>query len=174
MNLNDLRRTLNNLKSQDIYDYENDSPFYEVFTSYYDKKEAVDFLLSKIDKNNCDKNVDKNIYINFDDLKKKLDPTNRSISIKDIDDATVCLNQFAQLENKNGLQIIMHIKNLNEETIKKLISFSKHYPSIKELDSKNEKDIFEEIYTIIMDASLTFKLDSEIFKYTNNKGAKKR
>ena len=174
MNLNDLSRTLNNFKSQDIYDYENDSPFYEVFTSYYDKKEAVDFLLSKIDKNNFDKNVDKNIYINFDDLKKKLDPTNRSISIKDIDDATVCLNQFVQLKNKTGLEIIMHIKNLNEEVIKKLISFSKHYPSIKELDSKNEKDIFEEIYTIIMDASLTFKLDSEIFKYTNNKGDKKK
>ena len=174
MNLNDLSRTLNNFKSQDIYDYENDSPFYEVFTSYYDKKEAVDFLLSKIDKNNFDKNVDKNIYINFDDLKKKLDPTNRSISIKDIDDATVCLNQFVQLKNKTGLEIITHIKNLNEEVIKKLISFSKHYPSIKELDSKNEKDIFEEIYTIIMDASLTFKLDSEIFKYTNNKGDKKK
>ena len=157
MNLTDLRRTLTDLKNRYIYDYEIENPFfYQVFTSFYDKKEAIDFLLSKIE-----------AKVNFDGLKIKLDPTNRSISIKDIEDSTSCLNQFTELKNKNDIEIIEHIKDLDEETIKKMISFSKHYPSIKELDSKNEKDIFENIYIIIENASLTFKLDSEIFRYIN-------
>ena len=119
MNLTDLRRTLKDLKEPKkyIYDYEfeSDSPFYEVFTSFYDRKEAIDILLDKI-KNKSD----------FNNLKSKLDPTNRSISIKDIEDATACLNQFEQIKEKNGLEIIEHIKYLNEETIKKMISYSKH------------------------------------------------
>lgn len=157
MNLSDLRRTLKDLKDRYIYDYEIENPFfYQVFTSFYDKKEAIDFLLSKIE-----------AKVNFDGLKVKLDPTNRSISIKDIQDSTSCLNQFTELKNKNDTEIIEYIKDLDKETIKKMISFSKHYPSIKELDSKNEKDIFENIYIIIDNASLTFKLDSEIFRYTN-------
>ena len=157
MNLSDLRRTLKDLKDRHIYDYEIENPFfYQVFTSFYDKKEAVDFLLSKIE-----------AKVNFDGLKVKLDPTNRSISIKDIQDSTSCLNQFTELKNKNDTEIIEYIKDLDKETIKKMISFSKHYPSIKELDSKNEKDIFENIYVIVDNASLTFKLDTEIFRYTN-------
>ena len=157
MNLSDLRRTLQDLKDRYIYDYEIDDPFfYEVFTSFYDKKEAIDYLLSKI-----------NAKTNFDGLKDKLDPTNRSISIKDIEDSTSCLNQFTELRNKDDIQIIEYLKVLDKDTIKKIISFSKHFPSIKELDSKNEKDIFENIYTIIDDASLTFKLDTEIFRYKN-------
>ena len=157
MNLSDLRRTLKYLKDKKIYDYEiENSFFYQVFTSFYDKKEAIDFLLSKI-----------NAKANFDELKVKLDPTNRSISIKDIEDSNSCLNQFTELKNRNDTKIIEHLRELDEETIKKMISFSKHYPSIKELDSKNEKDIFENIYIIVDDATLTFKLDSEIFRYTN-------
>ena len=160
MNLTELKRTLKDLKEPKkyIYDYEfeSDSPFYEVFTYFYDRKEAIDILLDKI-KNKSD----------FNNLKYKLDPTNRSISIKDIEDAKACLNQFAQFKEKNGLEIIEHIKYLNEGTIKKMISYSKLYPLIKELDSKNEKDIFGNIYTIIEDASLTFKLDGEIFRYSN-------
>ena len=73
MKLKVLRIRLEELTNQHIYDYKKNSPFYKVFTSFYDKQEAIDFLLSKIKSN-------------FDDLKKKLDPTNRSISIKDIDD----------------------------------------------------------------------------------------
>ena len=159
MNLSDLRRTLKDLKDRHIYDYEIEDPFfYQAFTSFYDKKEAIDFLLSKID-----------AKVNFDGLKVKLDPTNRSISIKDIEDSTSCLNQFTELINKNDTKIIEYLTYLDKETIKKMISFSKHYPSIKELDSKNEKDIFENIYIIVDNASLTFKLDTEIFRYGEEK-----
>ena len=152
LKLKDLKRTLKKLKDDNIYDYESNSPFYKVFTSFYDKKEAIDFLLKKIN-------------TNIDNLKDKLDPTNRSIRIKDINDAIECLNQFKELIKKNDLEIIGHIQYLDEEIIKKFVSYSKHYPSIIELDRKNEKDIFEEVYTIIENASLIFKLDNEYFCY---------
>ena len=152
MKLSDLRKVLKKLEDDNIYDYKSTSNFYIVFTSFYDKKEAIDFLLKKID-------------TNIDNLKDKLAPTNRSISIKDTDDANECLNHFKKIKNLNDIKIIEHIKNLEEETIKKFVSYSKHYPSIIELDRKNEKDIYENVYTIIENASLIFKLDKEYFCY---------
>ena len=152
MNLKQLNTNLKVLK--DIFDYQTDnSYFYKVFTSFYEKKEAIDFLMSKINTN-----------INY--LKNKLDPTVKSISIKDIEDTIQCLNHFTELIKKeNSLEIINYIKYLNDETIDKFVSYSKHYPSIIELDRKNEKDIFEEIYTMVEDAKLIFDLDNEYFCY---------
>ena len=152
MNLKDLKRTLNNLKDDNIYDYESDSAFYKLFTSLYEKKEAIDFLLEKID-------------TNIDNLKDKLDPSIKSISIKDIEDAIECLNQFKNLIDLDNKKIIETIKDLDPEIIEKFVSYSKHYPSIIELDRKNEKDIFEEVYKIVEDASLIFRLDNEYFCY---------
>jgi len=106
------------------------------------------------------------IDTNIDHLKNKLDPTIKSISIKDIEDAIGCLNQFKNLINLNATQIIEKIKDLNPEIIERFVSYSKHYPSIIELDRKNEKDLFEEVYKIIEDTSLIFRLDNEYFCYT--------
>ena len=162
MNLKDLKRTLTNLKNDNIYDYESNSPFYKVFTSLNEKKEAIDFLLEKIDNN-------------IDNLKDKLDPSIKSISIKDIEDAIECLKIFKELINLNGTEIIEYIKDLEPETIEKFVSYSKHYPSIIELDRKNEKDIFEEVYKIVEDASLIFRLDNEYFCYRiDNKPIQKK
>ena len=154
MNLKQLNTNLKVLRDGNIFDYQTDnSYFYKVFTSFYEKKEAIDFLMSKID-------------TNINDLKDKLDPTVKSISIKDIEDSIQCLNHFTELKKKeNSLEIINYIKYLNNETIDKFVSYSKHYPSIIELDRKNEKDIFEEIYTMIEDAKLIFDLDNEYFCY---------
>ena len=152
-----LKNILHELK--DIYDYKDTNPYYKVFTSIYEKKEAIDFLLK---------------YINTDEkalkmkLKKNLDPTNRSISIKDIDDTIECLAHFKKFINKNTKEIINYIKLLRPEQIRKFESFSKKYGSIIELDSKTGKDKFEEIYEIINDASLLFNLDNENFIYTIN------
>ena len=153
MNLIDLKRTLKKLKDSNIYDYESNSPFYKLFISFYEKKEAIDFLLEKIG-------------TNIDHLKDKLDPSIKSISIKDIEDAIECLNQFKNLIKLNAPQIIENIKDLDPETIERFVSYSKHYPSIIELDRKNEKDMFEEVYKIVEDASLIFRLDNEYFCYT--------
>ena len=152
MNLKDLKRTLKKLKDDNIYDYESNSPFYKVFTSLYDKKEAIDFLIEKIGSN-------------IDNLRDKLDPTIKSISIKDIEDTIECINQFKNLINLNGNEIIEYIKYLDPETIEKFTSYSNHYILIMELDRKNEKDIFEEIYKIVEDAILIIKLDNEYFYY---------
>ena len=156
MNLMDLRKALNNLKDNNIYDYESYYPFYKVFTSFYNKKEAIDFLLSKIKKTD------------FNDLKNKLSPSNRCLSIKDIDDAAISLNHFKKFINNNGREIIEYFKYLDEETINKIISYSKQYPLIIELDRENEKDIFEIIYIIIDNLRLTFKLDTENAIYTKD------
>ena len=155
--LANLKAILNELK--DIYDYKSDSSYYKVFTSIYEKKEAIDFLLKYI-------KIDSKIL--KEKLKKKLDPTNRSITIKDIDDTIECLDHFKNLINKNNQEIINYIKKLKPEQIKKFESFSKKYGSIIELASKTGKDKFEEIYEIINDAKLLFNLDNEKFIYKIN------
>ena len=121
-----LKGTLELLKDQNIYDYESNSNYYKVFTSIYEKKEAINFLMKKIN-------------IGIANLKEKLDPTNRSISIKDINDAIDCLYTFRNLLYLNDKEIIGYIKSLDEESINKFVSYSKHYSSIIELDRKNEK-----------------------------------
>ena len=140
MNLKDLKRTLKVLKDDNIFDYQSNNTFYRVFISFYEKKEALDFLISKIN-NDTDK------FIN--NLKDKLDPTNRSISIKDIEDMVDCLKQLKNLISLENSKIIYYLKDLDEEKIKKFENYSKKYPFIIELDRKNEKDIFEEIYKIV-------------------------
>ena len=156
MDLKTLKATLADLKRKNIYDHDQDSLYYEVFTSIYEKKEAIDFFISKL-------NIDTKELGNK--LKDKLDPTNRSISIKDIDDTIECLNHFKAFIKYDPPEIISYIKVLQEEQIKKFKSFSKKFGSIIELDTKNDKDPFKEVYDIIQDASLLFNLDNEDFGY---------
>ena len=94
LSLDILKSTLIQLKNKDIYDYESTSPYYRVFTSIYEKKEAIDFLLKYI---NTKEIVLRNKLI------ENLDPTNRSISIKDIDDTIECLKHFKIFIKKNTL-----------------------------------------------------------------------
>jgi len=165
MNLTDLKRTLDKLKSDNIYDYKDNSPFYLVYTSFYKKKEAIDFLLKK-GKVGIEK---------FEkDLKEKLDPTNRSISIKDIDDTIECILHFKNFDLLTNKQILTYIRELydpkdkDRTNIKIFESFSTKFESIQELERKTGGDTFEEVYQIIEDASLILKLDSEDFIYKKN------
>ena len=127
MDLKDLKRILNDLKSDNIYDYQDNSPFYLVYTSFYNKKEAIDFLLKKAD-------GDINKFEKL--LKGKLDPTNRSITVKDIDDTIDCIKHFNAFKNLSNSQIITYIKQLydekdkNQTTIKIFESFSKKFESL--------------------------------------------
>ena len=156
MKLETLKNNLRDLEKKDIYDYKQNSPYYRVFTSIYEKKEAIDFL--KRNSNSNGKDLSKT-------LKDKLNPTNRSISIKDIDDTIECLTHFKKFKDLSSPEIMKYIKLLNEEHIKKFESFSKKFGSIIELEKKLEKDPFEEVYDIIQDASLLFNLDNEDFGY---------
>jgi len=158
MELKTLESTLKQLKRNEIYDHELNSPYYRVFTSIYEKREAIDFLIDKI---NSDVKDLRN------KLKDKLDPTNRSISVKDIDDMIECLTHFKTIVNYDAADILKYIKSLSEEKIKTFESFSKKFGSIIELYNKNEKEKpFQEVYNIIQDASLLFNLDNEDFGYT--------
>ena len=152
MNLKDLKQTLEQFKKDNIFDYQSNNPFYKVFTSFYKKKEAIDFLMSKIN-------------TNIDHLKYKLSPTIKSISIKDIEDTIECLNHFKKLIYLNVSEIINYIKILPPETIEKFENYTKHYQSIIELDKNFEKDIFEDVYEIIEDAIFIFRLDNEYCCY---------
>ena len=161
MNLESLKETLKSLKGNNIYDYKSQKFFYKIFTSFNDKKEALDFLKRKIDEG-----ID-----NLNYLIKKLDPTIKSISVKNIKDASDCLFHFEKLIKLDVSKIMEKLDEFDEDTIKKFVSYSKHYPSIIELDRKDGRDIFEEVYIMIDDASLTFKMDNEYFRYT--KGSEK-
>ena len=123
MKLKDLIKTLKKLKEDNIFDYESKGNYYKVYTSLYEKKEAIEFLLNKID-------------TNLNDLKAKFDPSIKIISIKDIDDANVCLNLFKSFINNKIPDIIRYIQNLDEGTIQKFVNYSNHYISIIELDRK--------------------------------------
>ena len=152
INLNSIKIVLQQLKKENIYDYQSKNLCYKIFTSFYGKREAIDFLLSKI-------NVDIN------NLKYKLDPTNRNISIKDIDDTNECLKHFKKIINLESNDIISYIKILKNEDINKFINYSKHYDLIIDLDRKNTKNIFEDVYKIIEDANLIIKIDNEDITY---------
>ena len=151
--LDTLKSTLNQLTTEDIYNHESSSQYYKIYTAMYEKKEAIDFLIKNINKER--------------DLRKKLiknlDPTNRSISIKDINDTIKCLKHFNKLISKNSSEIMKYIKSLNEDEIKQFVSYSKKFGSIIGLYNKTGKDNFSEVYEIVKDASLIFNLDGEDF-----------
>ena len=110
MDLNELKKYLDELQKSKIYDYQNEnkSNYNELFTSLYEKKEAIDFLISK---------KLENINILYD----KLDPTNRTITIKNLDDTKECIEIFNQLkEIKDNFQIFEYIKKLDNNKIDEL------------------------------------------------------
>ena len=159
MNLKTLTTTLKKLKDDGIYEYNSTSLNYEVFTSFYEKKQAIDFLISKIDSN-----AEKFSQT----LKDKLNPTNRSISIKDIDDTIKCLKEFQKFKNLKALDILNCVKSFKSDKIKIFKSYSKKFLSIIELNENKEEDIFKKVYDIINDSSLLFNLDNEDFLYNKD------
>ena len=159
MSLKDLKRILQELKHQEIFDFESNSPYYKIFTSLYDKKEAIEFLLSKMNTDVTDLRYK---------LINKLEPNNRILSINDIDDTIECLIHFKSIINLNTSQIINYFKSCDEEMIAKFKKYSKKYNLIIELDRKDEIDPFDLVYNIIQDTSLIFNLDNEDFVYYTN------
>ena len=121
MKLKELKKTLQELKQDVIFDYESNNHYYKVFTSFYEKSEAIEFLKR---------------YINKDkkDLSNKLKNNLEIISIKDIDDTIKCLTYFKYFKNKNSLEIIKIIKLLSDEQIAQFENYSKKFSYIIKLD----------------------------------------
>ena len=104
------------------------------FTYFYEKKEAIDFLKSKLETN----------LQEFENkLKNNLDKTNISISIEDIEDTIECLKKFKPLLDYDAKEILKYITLLDEVSTSKFENFSKKYGSIIELDRKKGKDNFK-------------------------------
>jgi len=202
MGLEELKKILTGLKAKKIYDYEDKTNYFKLFTSLYEKKEAIDFLLSK---------VDKDITYLYD----RIEPTNRTITIEKIKDCEECIKVFTKFkEYKNNSDLFVYIKkeftDINEnikenekiienesikgdqkvkesvkikenEKIKLFESFSKNYSSIIELDRNDNTsfNLFEKVDEIIQNASFIFKQDKEDFYYlkkekTEEKGQKEK
>jgi hypothetical protein len=122
MNLKDIEKSLEELKKNEIYDYEKKNEYFKLFNSLFNKKEAIDFLLSKTNQNTS--KIKENIISLYD----KIEPSNRIVTMKDIQDTEKCIiifNEFKEL--KENSKIFEHIKKLNEDQISKFENYSKNY-----------------------------------------------
>ena len=159
--LKGIKNILFDLKN--IYNYKEKTNYFRLFTALNEKKEAIDFLKSKINKD-----------IKY--LYDRIEPTNRTISIKKIEDCEKCIEIFKKFnECKTNKDLFEKIKaefTNSEDSDKKIElfeSFSKNYGSIIELDRNDNTafNLFENVDKIIKKASLIFKQDKEDFCYYN-------
>ena len=159
LNLNELKEKLNKLKDLGIYDYQTKNNYSQFFTSLYRKKEAIDFLIKKI-------NVD--ISILYD----RIDPNSPKVTIQNIDDTKKCIEVFKQFKTKKDYQeIFEYIKNLNKDEIDAFKSYSKIFSSIIELDRYDNSplNIFNRVDNIIHNAKFEFSQEIENFIYGKGK-----
>ena len=126
-----------------------------MFTCLYDNKEAVDFLFSKKSEE----------IIKLND---KIQPTDRTISIKDIIRTENCVFHIEKMKKqKDNFKIFEYIKSMNTDTISDFENYSKIYSSIIELDTNEEfsDNLYDKINNIIKDATFNILQDRENFLY---------
>ena len=73
------------LKNNGIYDYKNIKNYNKLFTCLYQKKEAIEFLFSKT----CEE---------IEKLIGRIQPTDRTISIKDVNDTKECVYEITKMK----------------------------------------------------------------------------
>ena len=159
LDLNNLKIKLKELKELGIYDYQTKSNYSKIFTSFYEKKEAIDFLIKKI---NTDINV----------LYDRIDPNNPTVTPQKIDDTKKCIEVFTQLKTlEDHNKIFEYIKTLSQEQINAFESYSKAFSSIIELDRNDNStlNIFNKIDNIIHEAKFKFDQESENFSFGEGK-----
>ena len=89
-NPTEITNILNELKEKKIYDYRKDNNknnYIKMFENLYDKKQAIDFLLS---------NSTNDIKLLYD----KIEPNYRTLSMQDITDTLNCVGFFQELKEK--------------------------------------------------------------------------
>ena len=158
--LDELKQHLKELNENSIYDYKNIGNYFKIFTSLFDKKEAIDFLILKSESN------EDNILL----LKDKLEPTNKTISLKDIEDTNNSIKIFKELKKlKSNDEILSNIKLLKDEQISSFENYSKIYSLIIELDTEGyiSENLYEKVNYIIQDANFLIKQDKEELRYHN-------
>ena len=139
MDLKYIKKILNELKDKGIYDYEKEENYFKLFTSLYRKKEAIEFLKSKINQD-----------IKY--LGDRIDPIIQNLNLKDIEDAEECLKIFNEITGKDNFTIFEYIKKqLNKEQINNE-SYSKNYSAMVDLDGNDNSsfNIFGKVDKIII------------------------
>ena len=147
------------LKDNNIYDYENIGNYNKLFTCLYEQKEAIDFLFSKTN--------DEILK-----LKDRIQPTDRTISIKDIIDTNDCISHIIKMKDiKDNFKILEYITRLGDKEIEKFENYSEIYSSIIELDTDDDfsNNVYDQVVSIIKDATFNILQDNENFLYFNEK-----
>ena len=154
-----IKDDLKKLKTNNIYDYKEFMNYNEFFRCLYEKKEAIDFLFSK----------------NSEDilkLKDKIQPTDRTINIKDIIDTENCVSIIAKLKKIEGnSEKFEFITRLEPKTISQFENYAKIYSSVIELDTDEDfsDNIYDTVIMIISEATFNILQDNENFLYYNEK-----
>ena len=157
-NFNDIKKELDELEKNDIYHYLNTQDYNRIFSCLYDKKEAMEFLFEKIEKN-----------INY--LIDRIQPTITTLEIKDIKDTQKCIKEITDMKKmKDNFERFAYIKRLDSKskTISQFENYSKIYRSVIDLDRYYDKseNIYEQIEKLIkICLTLNIKKDSEAFSY---------
>ena len=157
-NFKDIKDTLEDLKKSGKYNYDNIQNYNKLFTCLKDKKEAIDYLFNKKEED-------------FEYLENRIEPTNRTIKIKDILDTKACVFHINKMKNMDFQNRFDYIKGLNPEIISQFLNFSKKYLSIIDLDLyyDDSENIYEQVSSIIQrELVLNIGQDEESFLYYNN------
>ena len=148
-----IKQYLKELKENGIYNYDNIQNYNKLFTCLYDKKEAIDFLFSKIDKG-------------IKELYDRIQPTDRTISIEDIKNTEDCISAFSKMKKEgDNFRIHTYIKNMKEKEISKFENFSRIYSSIIELDIfyDDSENLYDEVKDKIKDKTFNIFQDEDDF-----------
>ena len=148
-----IKNYLKELKENGIYNYDNIQNYNKLFTCLYDKKEAIDFLFSKIEKG-------------ITHLYDRIQPTDRTISIADIKNTEDCISAFSEMKKaEDNFRIHTYIKNMKEEKISKFENFSRIYSSIIELDIfyDDSENLYDEVKDKIKDKAFNIFQDEDDF-----------
>ena len=160
----EIKKKLNELKEKEIYDYKDIKDYNKFFTCLYNKKEAIEYLISKIGQK-------------LENLKERIQPTDRRINIKDINDTEKCIHHISNMKKLNdNTEIFNYIKkNIKKDEISYFEKYSQIYQSIIELDRNedNSENIYMHVIDIINEKLvLTILQDSENFLYQSNQKLK--
>ena len=160
-----IKNDLNRLKENKIYDYQNIGNYNKLFTCLYEKKEAIDFLFKKTKKEILK-------------LKDNIQPTDRTINIKDINDTEKCVFVISKMKSiKDNFKIFEYIQGLEPSTISQFENYSKIYSSVIELDSNDdnsEESVYSQVVKYVRNATLNILQDTESMLYYDEKNEMKR
>ena len=152
--LDKLKKNLEELKEKKIYNYSSPKKdnYIQFFNYLYDKKQAYEFLLKY-------SNVDIKM------LNEKLDPSNTTITYKDIQDTQDCVGFFNELKKMDNFEILKNVKTMDDILLKKFKNFVEINESIIDLNKNFDSPIYlyKNIKKKFTKAKFIFNQDNEDF-----------